>query len=111
MSRQAADIIQKFYLTLREKHRSPDSTPITTRQLESLIRLCEARARFKEALEDVTVIRLELRENVTEDDAKEVVEIMKESLFERFEVWNGHVLHSNKQRMNMEILTLGKHQE
>ena len=33
--------LQKFYLDLRKHHHSPDSTPITTRQLESLIRLTE----------------------------------------------------------------------
>ena len=32
---------QKFYLSLRQKHRGQDCTPITTRQLESLIRLTE----------------------------------------------------------------------
>lgn len=42
-----------------------DSTPITTRQLESLIRLTESRA------------RLELREVATKEDAEEVIEIMK----------------------------------
>ncbi len=43
----------QFYLELREQHQSQDSTPITTRQVESLARLAEARA------------RLELRETVT----------------------------------------------
>ena len=33
--------LQKFYLELRKHRQSPDSTPITTRQLESLIRLTE----------------------------------------------------------------------
>lgn len=42
-----------------------DSTPITTRQLESLIRLTESRA------------RLELREVATKEDADDVIEIMK----------------------------------
>lgn len=42
-----------------------DSTPITTRQLESLIRLTESRA------------RLELREVATKEDAEDVIEIMK----------------------------------
>ncbi|CAL4067285.1 unnamed protein product, partial [Meganyctiphanes norvegica] len=37
----AAQIIQQFYLDLRQKHQNGDSTPITTRQLESLIRLTE----------------------------------------------------------------------
>lgn len=56
---------KSFYLDLRKRHHSQDSTPITTRQLESLIRLTEARA------------RLELREVSTAQDAEEVVEIMK----------------------------------
>ncbi|KAK2158883.1 hypothetical protein LSH36_162g05033 [Paralvinella palmiformis] len=32
---------KKFYLELRKRHQTQDSTPITTRQLESLIRLTE----------------------------------------------------------------------
>ena len=44
--------------------------PITTRQLESLIRLAQARA------------KIEMREIVSERDAKDVVEIMRESLSE-----------------------------
>jgi len=32
---------QEFYLDLRKNHQTADSTPITTRQLESLIRLTE----------------------------------------------------------------------
>ena len=51
-------MLQNFYLTLRSKHKSVDGTPVTTRQLESLIRLSEARA------------KLELRREVTEQDAK-----------------------------------------
>lgn len=60
LSAEAAVTLQRFYLTLRTKYRSNDSTPITTRQLESMIRLAEARARS------------ELREHVTEQDAVEV---------------------------------------
>ncbi|XP_059176311.1 DNA helicase MCM8-like [Physella acuta] len=65
---EAAAVIQEFYLKLRRQHQSRDSTPITTRQLESLIRLTEARA------------RLELRELATKADAEDVVEIMKHSM-------------------------------
>ncbi|XP_021920496.1 DNA helicase MCM8 isoform X1 [Zootermopsis nevadensis] len=64
----AASVLQKFYLDLRRQHQSNDCTPITTRQLESLIRLTEARA------------KLELREEATEKDAQDIVEIMKYSL-------------------------------
>lgn len=42
LSREAAQTIQDFYLSLRSQAHSADSTPITTRQLESLIRLTEA---------------------------------------------------------------------
>ncbi|KAL1915308.1 uncharacterized protein VTP21DRAFT_6766 [Calcarisporiella thermophila] len=72
LSKDAAKVLQDFYLTLRSKHRSPDSTPITTRQLESMIRLSEARA------------RLELREEVTKEDAEDIVDIMKYSLYETY---------------------------
>lgn len=41
LSPEAAQTIQDFYLSLRAQAHSPDSTPITTRQLESLIRLTE----------------------------------------------------------------------
>lgn len=60
--------MQDFYLELRRNHQTSDTTPITTRQLESLIRLAEARS------------RTELRELATEQDAKDVVEIMKYSM-------------------------------
>lgn len=68
----AAAVLQKFYLDLRQTHRSPDSTPITTRQIESLVRLAEARA------------RLELREEVTAEDAEDVVELMRTSMMDTF---------------------------
>ncbi|XP_046848188.1 DNA helicase MCM8-like [Xenia sp. Carnegie-2017] len=72
ISDDAAEELQKFYINLRQQHRSQDSTPITTRQLESLIRLTEARS------------RLELREEATRQDAIDVIEIMKYSLVDTF---------------------------
>ncbi|XP_053568665.1 DNA helicase MCM8 [Bombina bombina] len=68
LSPDAAQVLQVFYLELRKQNQGIDSTPITTRQLESLIRLTEARA------------RLELREMCTKEDAEDVVQIMKYSL-------------------------------
>ncbi|XP_073484716.1 DNA helicase MCM8 [Aquarana catesbeiana] len=68
LSPDAAHVLQDFYLELRKQNQGIDSTPITTRQLESLIRLTEARA------------RLELREEAIKEDAEDVVEIMKYSL-------------------------------
>lgn len=72
LSPEAAQTLQEFYLSLRAQAQSADATPITTRQLESLIRLTEARA------------RLELREMGTKSDAEDVVEIMKHSLADTY---------------------------
>ncbi|KAL2345025.1 hypothetical protein Fmac_006310 [Flemingia macrophylla] len=72
MTKPAAAILQKFYLKLRDHSISADGTPITARQLESLVRLAEARA------------RLDLREEITAQDATDVVEIMKESLYDKY---------------------------
>ncbi|XP_019371747.1 PREDICTED: DNA helicase MCM8 isoform X1 [Gavialis gangeticus] len=68
LSPEAAHVLQEFYIELRKQNQGLDSTPITTRQLESLIRLTEARS------------RLELREKSTKEDAEDVVEIMKYSM-------------------------------
>ncbi|MEW5300243.1 MAG: hypothetical protein WDW36_003185 [Sanguina aurantia] len=68
----ARDVLQSFYLKLRQQASPGSSNPITARQLESLVRLAEARA------------RCELRQVVSERDAQDVVEIMKEALYDRF---------------------------
>ncbi|KAJ8387836.1 hypothetical protein AAFF_G00149850 [Aldrovandia affinis] len=73
LSAEAAQTLQDFYLELRKQNHSADSTPITTRQLESLTRLTEARA------------KLELREKATKTDAEEVVEIMKHSMLDTYQ--------------------------
>lgn len=70
LSEKAASILKEFYLTLREKYADDESIPITLRQFESLVRLSQARA------------KLERREEVTTEDAQDVVQLMKESLFE-----------------------------
>uniref|UniRef100_A0A8D2JBJ3 DNA helicase MCM8 n=1 Tax=Varanus komodoensis TaxID=61221 RepID=A0A8D2JBJ3_VARKO len=41
LSPEAAHVLQEFYLELRQHSQRADTTPITTRQLESLIRLTE----------------------------------------------------------------------
>eukprot|EP01127_Copromyxa_protea_P006772 TRINITY_DN1675_c0_g2_i1.p1 TRINITY_DN1675_c0_g2~~TRINITY_DN1675_c0_g2_i1.p1 ORF type:complete len:320 (-),score=65.33 TRINITY_DN1675_c0_g2_i1:62-964(-) len=73
LSPEACDILQEFYLSLRENQSTSDYTPITTRQIESMVRLSEARA------------RLELRDVVTKQDAEDVVQIVRQSLKEAFE--------------------------
>ncbi|KAH9671838.1 putative DNA helicase MCM8 [Citrus sinensis] len=79
MTKPAAEILQKFYLKLRDHNTSADGTPITARQLESLVRLAEARA------------RLDLREEITAENALEVVEIMRESLYDKYVDEHGSV--------------------
>ena len=75
---EAAEILQTFYLELRS--RAPaDGTPVTARQLESLIRLAEARA------------RLELRTEVTANDAKDAVEVIKTSLVDALSDQHGRL--------------------
>ena len=70
LSEDAALILRKFYLELRGKVQDDDSTPITMRQLEALVRLAQARA------------KADLRELATADDARDVVEIMEKALFD-----------------------------
>lgn len=41
LSTEAALLLQEFYLKMRRHHHSVDATPVTTRQLESLIRLTQ----------------------------------------------------------------------
>jgi DNA helicase MCM8 len=72
LSPEAAKVLQEFYLELRKQRQSGNTTPITTRQLESLIRLTEARA------------RVEMRELAIEQDAQDVIEIMKFSMYDTF---------------------------
>ena len=69
LSKEATALLQSFYIERRKGNKPGEHTPVTTRQLESLMRLAEARA------------RAELRSTVTENDAKDVIEIMLVSTF------------------------------
>ncbi|KAI8465449.1 MAG: MCM2/3/5 family-domain-containing protein [Monoraphidium minutum] len=74
LSDEARDALQAFYLQLRADSAAPmagGGAPITARQLESLVRLAEARA------------RVDLREEVTREDAEDAIEIMSEALLDR----------------------------
>jgi len=66
----AAKLIKEFYLQMRSIYQQTSTVAITARQLESLIRLAEARARAA------------LREYVTEEDVLDVIDLMKRSLSE-----------------------------
>lgn len=65
LTEKAKELLKAFYLELREKHRSDDTTPVTNRQLESLIRLTEARA------------KAELRTEACKADARDAIAIMR----------------------------------
>ncbi|KAF8571446.1 hypothetical protein P879_00639 [Paragonimus westermani] len=65
LSTEAAVILRDFYLELRRNRHLRDTFPVTLRQLESLVRLTEARA------------RAELREEATKEDALDACELMR----------------------------------
>ncbi len=69
LTHEALDCLKDFYLRMRSASET-EGTPvaITARQLESLVRLAEARA------------RVALRDEVTLDDAERAIDIMKISL-------------------------------
>ncbi len=66
---EAAEVVENFYVDLRKSAEGGASpVPITARQLESLVRLSEARA------------KMALRSKVTKEDAQAAVRLMEESL-------------------------------
>ena len=71
MTPDAAAVLKDYFMTLRypeDGAKRNDSVPITTRQLEALIRLAQARAKAC------------LREFVLKEDAEDVVELMRDSV-------------------------------
>jgi DNA helicase MCM8 len=93
LSLGACQILQRFYLELRQKGGSHDSTPITTRQLESMTRLAQARA------------KLALRNVVTEDDARDVVSLIEEGLLDALTDASGRIDLSRSGGMSQSKLT------
>ena len=67
LGEDAKAVLKEFYLQLRAEDNSDDA-PVTTRQLESLIRLTESRA------------RLALRTEATGADAVDVVEVFQQCM-------------------------------
>ena len=84
MTVNAAKVLQRLYLTMRSQASIGQSIPVTTRHLESLIRLAQARA------------KMELRTMVTEQDASDVVALLQESLLDAFTNEAGEVDLSRK---------------
>jgi replicative DNA helicase Mcm len=68
LTTDAAEVIENFYVDLRKSAEGGGAIPITARQLESLVRLAEARA------------RMALRSEVNKEDARAAVRLMEESL-------------------------------
>ncbi|MGY5861256.1 MAG: minichromosome maintenance protein MCM [Candidatus Thorarchaeota archaeon] len=69
LTSEAAEVIENFYVDLRKTAEGGAApVPITARQLESLVRLAESRA------------RMALRSKVSKEDAQAAVRLMEESL-------------------------------
>ncbi|KAF0477127.1 DNA helicase MCM8 isoform X1 [Gigaspora margarita] len=69
LSQEARKMIKIFFGNMGHKYQFVDGTPITIRQLETMIRLSQARA------------RMELRDVVISEDVEDVAEIMEFCLF------------------------------
>jgi replicative DNA helicase Mcm len=65
---EAAEVIENFYVGLRKSAEGGAAVPITARQLESLVRLSEARA------------KMALQPKVSKEDAQAAVRLMEDSL-------------------------------
>jgi len=65
---EAAEVIEHFYVDLRKSAEGGAAVPITARQLESLVRLSEARA------------KIALRSKVSKEDAQAAIRLMEDSL-------------------------------
>jgi DNA helicase MCM8 len=96
MTVSAAKKLQKLYLTMRSQAKLGNSIPVTTRHLESLIRLSQARA------------RLDLRDSVTDADAQDVIDLLHESLLDAFTNEAGEVEVGRKGGVAKQIKALVK---
>lgn len=70
ISAEANEELKKFYSEMRTTRRGIDSVPVTTRQLEALIRLTQARA------------RLELANEATIEHARDVLAILRYTMID-----------------------------
>ena len=70
LSRAAANVLKEYFMSIRYGNNTESDVAITTRQLEALIRLSQARA--KAAMRDFVLV----------EDAFDVVELMRHSVME-----------------------------
>lgn len=109
LSPGAAKVLQRLYLTMRAQASTGQSIPVTTRHLESLIRLAQARARvdLREEVSDSVHILSRSHHaflmlsflslvQVTPEDAQDVVQLLQESLLDVFTTETGAIDTSRK---------------
>lgn len=70
LSAEAAQVLKNFYAEMRTTSRGIDSVPVTTRQLEGLIRMTQARA------------RIELANEATVEHARDVLAILRYTMID-----------------------------
>ena len=83
LKREAGEVLRSYYLNLKHKV-TADGLPITTRQLEAMIRLAQARAKAC------------LREWVTKDDAEDVIDLMSMSIIQTLSDGGGNLDSSRR---------------
>ncbi|KAJ8686215.1 hypothetical protein QAD02_022009 [Eretmocerus hayati] len=96
LTNASATILQKYYLDLRKKMQVSENITACSRQLEALIRLTEARA------------KLDLREETTEQDALDVIELMQCTVLSMDKEMDGYVFTQSNKKSTGCIKTLLK---
>ncbi len=100
LTKEAATVLQEFYVTMRSGAADDDSpVPITARQLEALVRIAEASARIR------------LSNDVLEEDAKRAIELQENCMKEigydpdtgkvDIDKVEGRPSHSDRDKMNI----------
>ncbi|ETN67426.1 DNA replication licensing factor MCM8 [Anopheles darlingi] len=79
LTAKAAEELRDFFVELRRTHREMDMIPVTTRQLEGLIRLTQARA------------RIDLSSEATVAHVRDVLAILRQSMLDVFSTDEGEL--------------------
>ncbi|XP_050098678.1 DNA helicase MCM8 isoform X2 [Anopheles aquasalis] len=79
LTAKAAEELRDFFVELRRTHREMDMIPVTTRQLEGLIRLTQARA------------RIDLSPEATVAHVRDVLAILRQSMLDVFSTDEGEL--------------------